>query len=194
MPIEQYINLNSEDRFRYIEYQEINRSGLRFKLEQSALGRLILCIFCCIKRDPIGEDWNRHRKYLLVNRPALHFQQQFEQWARAAERVNRMVIPQKRIQIPRPFVQNPPFVQLPPIVPAPIYVVPPAGQFVKTHQVEINNQKHYPSVNTYAPQPVQSSIVNVNPFHQHRPTSVNPQLPPSRNHRPTSVNPQTIYQ
>lgn len=102
----QYRDLGLDDRIAYINLQQAQRQGFRYRLEKSCLGKIIsiFCFCCWIPRDPIERDWQKHRDYLFYNR-RYDGEQGYDAWLNAVHKVNRN-LPWKRLEIHN-FVDQP---------------------------------------------------------------------------------------
>lgn len=202
LPLENLNNLSIGQRFAYIADYEMERTGIRYNLECSLIGRIILSIFFfCVSKpeNPVIARWKAHRIYLLAYRPTID-SGSYSSWERAALKVNRMLPGKKAIFIPSQVVyqgyDNRGYYPQPHVYhntnPTFIPVLNPG--FPVQHQQSVN-----PHLNTaqtfHGLNNVTYSHTNSNyssGMNNNRPNSYmppyNPEILPRSTHRSTSVN------
>lgn len=167
------MNVHPRDRYNEILQRQVNTNSMRYKLEQSGIGRIVLAFFdcCCCGSfyDPTYRQFKADRAFLYEQRN-LVTEEDFPMWQQAARKVNKYVPfyrvihtkrynPQVRVQRAASFQphyqprQNP-VVHVNHIGHAP-YVAP----------VTLNNQPTFNPVRNSVPSRAGSVTLNTQPTH-----------------------------
>jgi len=100
--VQPYHQLNHVERYNYILDQQVGRSGIKYRIEQSCIGRFLSIFCCCLTEGSLERNWKEHRLYIIRNRPA-EDSPDYNLWCLVVQRVNVM-LPNARISIHRPRI------------------------------------------------------------------------------------------